>query len=62
MSLLEFEIDNGMFGFGGRATVKFVTDGRLILAGKTEPLALRVELSRRMNLMEWEALSVSHEP
>jgi len=40
--------DNNMFGFGGRATVVFAGDGKL----------LRVELRRSMNLMKWEAVSV----
>jgi hypothetical protein len=39
---------NNPFGFGGRATVVFAENGKL----------LRVELRRTMNLMEWEAVSV----
>jgi hypothetical protein len=61
------EVDNGMFGFGGRATVvltrdgKFSRDGRIIEFspdGQRIPIELRVELHRRMNLMGWEAVSV----
>jgi hypothetical protein len=59
------EIDNGMFGFGGRATVEFSRDGRkgeFDPAGKRIPNRLRVELRRRMNLSEWEAASVVQDP
>ena len=42
------EVENGMFGFGGRATVVFAGDG----------IELCVELRRSMNLMKWEAVSV----
>jgi hypothetical protein len=42
---------NNPFGFGGRATVVFAENGKL----------LRVELRRTMNLMEWEAVSVVEE-
>jgi hypothetical protein len=55
------EIDNGMFGFGGQATIEFGRDGRkgeFDAAGKRIPNRLRVELRRRMNLSEWEAVSV----
>jgi hypothetical protein len=63
----ETEVHNGMFGFGGRATVVFVRDGkfgrdgRIIEfgpGGQRIPIELRVELRRGMNLMEWEAVSV----
>jgi hypothetical protein len=63
----ETDVDSNMFGFGGRATVvfyrdgKFGRDGRIIEFspdGQRIPIELRVELRRRMNLMEWEAVSV----
>jgi hypothetical protein len=62
-----YEIDNGMFGFGGRATVVFLRDGRFGPDGRIVefgpdgqriPIELRVELRRLMNLLEWEAVSV----
>jgi hypothetical protein len=59
------EVDNGMFGFAGRATVEFGRDGRkgdFDPAGKHIPNRLRVELRRRMNLSEWEAVSVVEDP
>jgi hypothetical protein len=59
------EIDNGMFGFGGRATVEFGRDGRkgeFDPAGKRIPNRLRVELRRRMNLLKWEAVRVVQDP
>ncbi len=57
-------IDNGMFGFGGTATVEFGADGSFDPDGrrKTEPLVLRVKLSRRMNLSGWEVVGIEHEP
>jgi hypothetical protein len=57
----------GLFGFGGRASVVFIRDGRFgpdgrIIEfnpdGQRIPIELRVELRRGMNLMEWEAVSV----
>jgi hypothetical protein len=67
MIVQETEMDNGMFGFGGRATVVFVRDGKFgrdgrIIEfgpdGQRIPIELRVELRRGMNLMAWEAVSV----
>jgi hypothetical protein len=67
MIAYEIEMDNGMFGFGGRATVvfgrngRFGPDGRIVEFGpdgQRIPIELRVELRRRMNLLEWEAVSV----
>jgi hypothetical protein len=62
MIAYEVTVDNGMFGFGGRATVRFGADGSFGPDGKRrmEPLELRVELRRRMNLSEWEVVSISH--
>ena len=59
-----YAINNGMFGFGGTATVEFEADARLGPDGKRrmEPLTLRVELSRRMNLSNWEVVNIEHEP
>jgi hypothetical protein len=56
--------NNGMFGFGGTATVEFGADGSFGSDGrrKMEPLVLRVKLSRRMNLSGWEVVSIEHEP
>ena len=63
----ETEMDNGIFGFGGRGSVVFVRDGRFGPDGRIVefspdgqriPIELRVELRRLMNLMEWEAVSV----
>jgi hypothetical protein len=58
------EINNGMFGFGGTAAVVFNADGSFGPDGKRkmEPLVLRVQLSRRMNLSDWEVVSIEHEP
>jgi hypothetical protein len=49
--------DPGIMGFGGRAEVEF---RRLtILNGKeSEPLWIRVELGRPMNVMKWQVRSV----
>ena len=67
MIALDTQMDNGMFGFGGRAAVVFGRDGRFGQDGRIVefapdgqriPLELRVELRRRMNLLEWEAISV----
>jgi hypothetical protein len=59
-----YTINNGMFGFGGTATVEFGADASLGLDGrrKMEPLALRVELRRHMNLLSWEVVNIEHEP
>src|SRR5262249_13307183 len=59
-----FIVKNGMFGFGGTATVEFGADGSFARDGrrKMEPLLLRVRLSRRMYLSEWEVDSIEHEP
>jgi hypothetical protein len=59
-----FTIKNGMFGFGGTATVEFGADGSFGPDGKRkmEPMVLRVELSRRMNLLAWEVVRIEHEP
>jgi hypothetical protein len=54
MALLRYEADNGMFGFGGHATVEFHSVGM----DPARPKPLRVELRRPMNLLEWEAISV----
>src|SRR5215469_8379222 len=64
MVLRGYEINNGILGFGGTATVEFEADGRLGPDGKRkmEPLALRVELRRRMNLSNWEVVGIEHEP
>ncbi len=64
MPLGGYAIDNGMFGIAGHATVEFHADGSIGPDGKRkmEPLMLRVELRRRMNLMAWEVVSVHHEP
>jgi hypothetical protein len=64
MSVHSFTIDNGMFGFGGAATVEFTADGSFGRDGrrKRAPLVLRVELSRRMNLLAWEVDGIEHEP
>jgi hypothetical protein len=55
--------DSGMFGFGGQATVVFISDGNIGPDGnrKVEPPTLRVELHKRMNLTGWEVSSISHE-
>jgi hypothetical protein len=60
----EVVVDDSMFGFGGRATVELYADGRFGRDGRRrmEPLALRVELRRSMNLSQWQAISVQHEP
>jgi hypothetical protein len=60
----EYMIDNGMFGVGGTATVKFEADRSSGPEGKPkmEPLVLRVELKRRMNLSAWEVVGITHEP
>jgi hypothetical protein len=60
----EILADNGLFGFGGRATVTLSADVSFGPDGKRkmEPLILRVQLGRRMNLSNWEVLSVGHEP
>jgi hypothetical protein len=57
------EIDNGMFGFDGTATVVLSADGSFGPDGKRkmEPLVLRVKLSRRMNLADWEVVGIEHE-
>ena len=57
----EYMIDNGMFGFGGTATVKFEADSSFGPDGKPkmEPLVLRVELRRPMNLLAWEVVGVT---
>jgi hypothetical protein len=59
-----YAIDNGMFGFGGTATVEFIADGTIGRDGKRkmEPLVLHVQLSRRMNLSGWKVVNVEHEP
>ena len=57
----EVSCDNGMFGFGGRATVEFVRVG-LGPWDQGQPKVLRVELRRSMNLLGWEAISVWHQP
>jgi len=64
MLLGSYTIKNGIFGFGGTATVEFESDGRLGPDGKRkmEPLTLRVELSRRTNLSNWEVVNIEHEP
>jgi hypothetical protein len=56
-------VDNGAFGFGGTATVEFAADGRFGPDGERAagPLVLRVALSRRMNLMAWEVVSIERE-
>jgi hypothetical protein len=59
------EIQNGMFGLGGRATVEFGRDvlkGEFDPDGKRTPNRLRVQLRRSMNLSEWEAVSVVQDP
>jgi hypothetical protein len=64
MLICEYLIDNGMFGFGGTATVKFEADRSCgpDVKPKMEPLVLRVELRRPMNLLAWEVVGVKHEP
>jgi hypothetical protein len=64
MLLRSYTIKNGIFGFGGRATVEFEADGRLGPDGKRkmDPLALRVELNRRTNLSNWEVVGIEHKP
>lgn len=64
MSLKSLETDTGMFGFGGTATVELVSDGRFGPDGKPkmEPLAIRVKLSRHMNLSSWEVVNIEHQP
>jgi hypothetical protein len=64
MLVYSYTINNGMFGFGGTATVEFSADGGFGPDGKRkmEPSMLRVELSRRMNLLAWEVVSIEHEP
>lgn len=54
MAVHRYEMDNGMFGFGGHATVEFTSVGM----DQARPKPLRVELRRPMNLWEWEAVSV----
>jgi hypothetical protein len=61
MMVTETEVDNGMLGFGGRATVQFSRVG-LGPWPPDQPRVLRVELRRRMSLLGWEAVSVWHEP
>jgi hypothetical protein len=56
------EMDNGVLGFRGRAVLIFHADGRLVLRDKMTPLEVRVELRRRMNLMDSEVVSISHSP
>src|ERR1700681_2518092 len=55
MMMQGYEVDNGMFGFGGHGTVVFCRDGRFGPDGKIVefgpdgqriPLVLRVELGR----------------
>jgi hypothetical protein len=67
MKVIEVDGEDGMFGFGQRATVVFVRDGKFgrdgritefSPDGKRIPIELRVELRRSMNLMGWEAVSV----
>jgi hypothetical protein len=64
MLVSEVSVNNGLFGFGGHATVEFVADGSFGRDGRrrTKPLVLRVDLRRRMNLERWEAIRVWHEP
>jgi hypothetical protein len=64
MLVEDYVIDNGIFGFGGTATVKLEADRSFGPDGnpKMEPLAIRVELRRRMNLSAWEVVSIRHEP
>lgn len=56
--------DMNLFGFGGRALIEFRCRPGFGPDGKKEmePLLLRVELRRQMNLMNWEVLHVSKEP
>jgi hypothetical protein len=54
-----FECVNHLFG--GRATVEFCRVG-MGPWGPDEPRVFRVELRKRMNLLGWEAVSVSQEP
>jgi hypothetical protein len=61
MAVNQVYTDNGMFGFGGFATVELARVG----PGPRDPerpRVLRVELRRRMNLAPWEVVSVSPEP
>jgi hypothetical protein len=64
MRINEVTSDSGLFGFGGHGTVEFGADGTFGPDGKRrmEPLVIRVELRRRMNLLEWEVARVSHDP
>ncbi len=58
MMVLEVDVqDPNMFGFGGRAMVEI-----RVRSFTPDALLLRVELRRRMNLMNWEVLTVSKEP
>jgi hypothetical protein len=60
----EYMADNGVFGFGGTAILKFEADRSFGPDGKPkmEPLVLRVELRRHMNLSAWEVVDIKHEP
>jgi hypothetical protein len=64
MIVSEVSLDNGLFGFGGHATVEFAADGSFGRDGKRKmkPLILHVALRRRMNLEAWEVVKVRHEP
>jgi hypothetical protein len=64
MLLISYEGTGGMFGFAQTATVEFGADRSFGPDGKNkmEPLWLRVKLSRQMNLLPWEVVSVEHEP
>jgi hypothetical protein len=59
----EVTSDTGLFGFGGNATVRLESDGRLVPDGKpmSEPMKFRVELRRWARYVQWEVVSVTPE-
>jgi hypothetical protein len=62
MMVTEVYVDNGLFGFGGRASIEFTRTG-LGPWPENVPGLLRVELRRRMNLAraDWTVISVQSE-
>jgi hypothetical protein len=60
MLLNGYTINDGIFGFGGTATVEFGGDGSLGPDGKRKmaPLVLRVQLTKRMDLLGWEVVNI----